>query len=256
MDQVRFIFWEAIKGLSLAFLGLLAAKAASGLTASHAGIAKNLKILKGVLYFGIAALVILGARAVGYEVAAETYFWAAQDSLASLHVPQAYTNAVQAVRLRPGTLRFWRTLEAAKAHMGQFESVLDDEPTLETTFGGSLNEEDIYRFAACYFFLAQYDKSIGITQRLVQQFREYAAPYVLQGMAWAAQRNYVEAERSYQGVIRMYPNHQAAVEGLARVYFLAGKRGQALALLDETAKQPYAPEARERFEALKALYAQ
>jgi hypothetical protein len=46
------------------------------------------------------------------------------------------------------------------------------------------------------------------------------------------------------------------VEGLARAYYLGGDRQQALAVLDETAKFPFPPPVRERFEALKGLYDQ
>jgi len=35
MEEVRFIFWTAIKALSLVFLGLLAAKAVAGLAHVH-----------------------------------------------------------------------------------------------------------------------------------------------------------------------------------------------------------------------------
>jgi hypothetical protein len=54
----------------------------------------------------------------------------------------------------------------------------------------------------------------------------------------------------------MFPSQQAAVEGLAHVHFLRGDTASALEVLDQTAKFPFSPEARKRFAALKALYAQ
>jgi len=46
------------------------------------------------------------------------------------------------------------------------------------------------------------------------------------------------------------------VENLARAYYLGGDRQRAMAVLDETAKFPFAPPVRERFEALKGIYGQ
>jgi hypothetical protein len=57
-------------------------------------------------------------------------------------------------------------------------------------------------------------------------------------------------------VLQIFPNNQAAVEGLARADYLDGNRQQALAILNDTAKFPFPPPLRQRFEALKGLYDQ
>jgi cytochrome c-type biogenesis protein CcmH/NrfG len=92
--------------------------------------------------------------------------------------------------------------------------------------------------------------------RLIRQNPAYAAPYVLQGLAYTAEKKYPEAQQSFLGVLQIFPNNQAAVEGLARAFYLGGDRQRARAVLDETAKFPFPPPARERFEALKGLYDQ
>ena len=121
---------------------------------------------------------------------------------------------------------------------------------------GGLDEEDEYQFALCSFFLGQYDKVVATTLRLIRQNPAYAAPYVLQGLAYTAEKKYAEAQQSFLGVLQIFPNHQAAVEGLARAYYLGGNRQQALTVLDQTAKFSFPPPVRQRFEALKGLYAQ
>ena len=57
-------------------------------------------------------------------------------------------------------------------------------------------------------------------------------------------------------MLQIFPDNQAAVETLARAYYLGGDRQRALAVLDETAKFPFPPPVRQRFEALKGLYDQ
>ena len=246
-----------MKALSLAFLGLLAAKAVAGLRAKEpGGESKQLVIVRGVLYVAILALIIQGARCVGYDVAAELYGWASQDNLARAQSSKAYDNAAQAVRLRPGVLRYWQVLAATKFARQQFASLLEDLPTFLALSGGKLEEEDAYRFAAAHFFLGQYDKVIPLTHRLIEENRFYTAPYVLQGYAHTAQRKYPEAERAFLDVLQIFPTQQVAVEGLAHLYFLAGNRAGALGILNETAKHPFPPGSRKRFEDLKALYAQ
>ena len=97
---------------------------------------------------------------------------------------------------------------------------------------------------------------MATTLRLIRQNPSYAAPYVLQGIAYTAGKRYAEAQQSFIAVLNIFPNNQAAVEGLARALYLAGDRQKALAVLDETAKVPFPLPARERFEALKGLYDQ
>jgi tetratricopeptide (TPR) repeat protein len=144
----------------------------------------------------------------------------------------------------------------AKIRLQQLQSAVDDEPTFLTLSRGNLDEVDEYNFALCSFFLGQYDKVVATTLRLIRQNPAYAAPYVLQGLAYTAERKYPEAQQSYLAVLQIFPNNQAAAEGLAHAFYLDGKRQQALAVLDETAKFPFPPPVRQRFEALKGLYDQ
>jgi tetratricopeptide (TPR) repeat protein len=257
VEGFRFIFWEAMKVLALAFLGLVAAKTVASMPAGESREkVQPLRLLKGVGYLAILALVLLGAWNVGYNVAAESYLWASQDNLEAKRFKEAYVNALRAVEIRPGNLECWRALVTAKIYLHQFASALEDAPALQSLNGGTLDESDAYRLAVCALLRAQYDQVITVTERLIRQNPLYAAPYILQGKAYTAQKKYPEAERSFQAVLRVFPNHQAAVEGLAHVYFLAGYRSQAVAVLDETAQRPFSPEARKHFEALRALYAQ
>ena len=85
MDSLRFIFWEAMKALSLVFLAVLAAKGIGSLRADgHATesrrLARRLAWLRGVLYAMLLALAALGARGVGYDLAAQFYFWPARTT--------------------------------------------------------------------------------------------------------------------------------------------------------------------------------
>ncbi len=255
MDTIRFFFWEALKALSLALVGLLAAKAA-GRIESGRGNARRLKGVRGLLYALILALVALGGRSIGLNLAAEFYFRASNDDLAGGDIPKAYTNALRAVELRPGVLRYWRTLAQTKLAAGQFASLLADSDAFRALNGGKVDEQDTYRFAVSHYYLGHYDQVVILTQELINQNRWYAPPYILQGMAYAAQRKFPEAEKRFQEVLQLFPGHQAALEGLAHVYFLAGDRAEAVRVLDETARFPFPVEARKRLEALKALYAQ
>ncbi len=257
MEEVRFIFWTAIKALSLVFLGLLAAKAVAGLRMpAPARPGRYLFWLKEALYGLILVLVVLGAREVGLDVAAQNYAWTSAKNLAQFQLEQAYANALRAVARRPGALRYWQTLAQVKLVRRQFASVVADMPILQTLSGGKLDEEDAYRLAACYYYLAEYDKVIPLTQQMIKENRVYAAAYVLQGFTYAAQKKYPEAQRTFLEVLQMFPSQQAAVEGLAHVHFLRGDTAGAREVLDQTAKFPFPPEARKRFAALKALYAQ
>ncbi len=246
-----------MKILSLAFLGLVAVKAVAGLVRQGSeGEPRRLRSLRGAIYSLILTLIILGARYVGYDVAAELYLWASERNLARGEYAKAYSNAVRGVELRPANFRYWRNLALNKLTLRQYASLLDDMPAFLALSGGELDEEDAYKFAACYLFSGQHDKVIPLTRRLIGLNRMFAAPYILLGKAYTAQKKYEEAERTYLAILRLFPSHQAAVEGLAHVYFLAGNRAGAISVLNETAKYPFPPEARKRFEALKALYEQ
>jgi tetratricopeptide (TPR) repeat protein len=198
----------------------------------------------------------VGAWEAGNDVAAEVYMWSCDSNLGHGDLDKAYSNAIQAVSLRPNSMTYWHSLIQTKMRLGQLQSVLDDEPAMRALSKGNLDEVDEYQFALCSYFLGQYDKVVATTLRLIRQNPSYAAPYVLQGLAYTAEKKYPEAQQSYLAVLQIFPNHQAAVEGLARAYYLGGDRQQARAVLDETEKFPFPPPARERFEALKGLYDQ
>ena len=253
MELGRFIFWTAMKTLSLVFLGLLAAKAVSALQVQKS---KQLPWLRGVLYIATIVLVGLGARSLGYDVASENYARTSQMNLAEGQLDKAHSNALRAVELRPGVLRYWQALARAKFALRQFNSLVRDEPVFLSLSGGELDEEGAYRVAASYYFLAQYDLTTTLTREMIKKNRAYAAPYVLQGYAYTAERRYAEAERTFLEVLQMFPTQQSAVEGLAHLYFIAGNTAGSLAVLEQTSKFRFPTEARQRFEDLKALYAQ
>lgn len=257
MDFARLVFWTAIKVLGLVILGLLAAKAVSGLR--RPGALKSwdrLTWVRAPLYAAILALVILGGRNVGTDIAAESYARASYRNLDKRQLAKAYENALRAVELRPGELRYWHALASVKFAQKQYASLVADRPVLLALGGGKLDEQDAYSCAAAYYFLAQYDKVIPLTQSMIRENRAYAAPYVLQGYAFLAQKRFSEAERSFLDVLQMFPTLQVAVEGLAHAHFLHGERLEALAVLDETSRFSFPPEARRRFEDLKTFYAQ
>ncbi len=257
MGTIPFILWEVMKVLGLVFLGLLAAKAVANLPSPGLGQGtRRLRLVRMALSAVILGLVLLGGRSVGFDVAAQLYAGASQDNLAHGQLSKAYENAMRAVDFRPGVIRYWRTLALAKLAQHQCASLLDDLPAFQSLSGRKLDEEDAYRFAVCDFYLARYDKVIPVTEQLIRRNPWYTAPYILQGMVYVAQKKYPEAERTFQDLLRMFPTHQAAVEGLAHVYFLSGNRARALDVLNQTDKHPFPSEARKRFEALKALYEQ
>jgi tetratricopeptide (TPR) repeat protein len=249
VEFIRFVFWEAVKVIGLVFLGLVSAKAVAGLSMRKAWI-------KPVLYALILALAGVGAWEAGNDVAAEDYLWSYTSNLDRGDLAKAYFNALRAIRLRPNNLTYWRALMQAKFRLQQFQSVLDDEPTVRVLSNGDLDEEDGYQFALCWYLLDQYDKVVATTRHLIRQNPSYAAPYILQGLAYTAEKKYPEAQQSFLAVLQVFPNNQAAVEGLARAYYLGGNRQKALAVLDETVKYPFPPLLRQRFEALKGLYDQ
>ena len=257
METIRFIFWLVMKILGLAFLGLVTAKAVAGLRPNvPSRDSRQWWWTRGVLYAVALVLVILGARSLGFDAAAEVYAIASGRNLEHGQLDKAYTNALRAVQLRPSVLRYWRHLASVKLAIHQCDSLLGDQPAFAALTGGQLSDEDGYNFAACHFFLGDYDKALALTQQLLERNRLYAPPYVLQGAAYTAQRKYREAEQSFLQVLQLFPTHQLAVEGLAHTYFLAGNRVGAVGVLNETRKYLFSAPARRRFEALKALYAQ
>lgn len=249
MEIIRFVFWEAVKVLALVLLGMVSSKSVAALSMRKTWV-------KPVLYTLILALSGVGAWEVGNDVAAEVYMWTSNSNLSRGELDKAYANALQAVRMRPTHLSYWRALMRAKMRMEQLQSVLDDEPSMRALSNGDLDEIDEYQFSLCSYFLGQNDKVVAATLRLIRQNPSYAAPYVLQGLAYTAEQKYPEAQQSFLAVLQIFPNNQAAVEGLARAYYLGGERQRALAVLDETAKFPFPPPVRQRFDALKGLYDQ
>ncbi len=246
-----------MKILCLAFLGLLAAKTVGSLPGQAARSERGGPLrLKIALYAVVLALVVLGAWRVGYDVAAEAYNSASQNNLQRGEPLKAYSNALRAVELRPGQIRYWRQLAMTKLYLRQFSSLLADTPAFRALNGGVLDEVDAYRFALCQFWLGDYTQVIASTRQLIAQNPAYAAPYVIQGLSYTAERNYPEAEKTFLAVLEQFPINQAAVEGLARAYFLAGDRLRARKVLEETLKFPFPPDAQKRFEALRELYDQ
>ena len=257
MEQCRFISWELLKILGVAFTSLLAAKAVASLKATEDNsLASRLVRAKPWLYALILALVSFGAWNLGYDIAAEVYYWVSLSDIQNSRLPKAYLNSFQAVVLRPGVPRYWKALEAAEFSLGQFASVVDDLPAMQRLTGGDLDEVDSYRFAVCLFLLGRYDEALSITRRVISQNRSYMPPYILQGHVLTAQRKYGEAQQAFVAVLRILPTDQTAVEGLAHAYFLEGNRQQALKVLNETSKFSFSTEAQKRFEALKGLYGQ
>jgi tetratricopeptide (TPR) repeat protein len=257
LEQVRFIFLELLKILGVAFASLLAAKAVASRKATEEhNLASTLARAKPGLYIIILALGGFGARNLGYDIAAEVYYWASLSDAQNSRPSKGYLNALQAVVLRPGIPRYWQALEAAKFNLGQWASVVDDMPAMQRPVGGHLDEADSYRFALCLFLLGRYDEALGITGRLIAQNRFYLPSYILQGDVLTAQRKYGEAQQAFFSALQILPTGQAAVEGLAHAYFLEGNRQQALKVLESTSKLPFSIEAHKRFEALKGLYGQ
>lgn len=276
IETFRFFFWETLKVVSLASVGVVCAKVIAGLEGglaprqtrfsgsdsepglyedttnhSHSRTAVGIKV---ALYVPLFVMAALGARGIGNGLAAEIYFLASGDNLRHSQPVKAYTNALRAIKLRPGQVKYWQMLSTSKLALRQYESLLDDRPVLESLEGGRLNEQDAMRIAFAHFFLGQYDRAITIMTQLIKQNRLYPAAYVLLGASYTAEKRYAEAERVFLDVLQAYPTQEGAVEGLAHVYFLMGNPGRALAVLDQTARFPFDPDVRKRFEQLKALY--
>ena len=257
MEQVRFIFFELLKILGVAFTSLLAVKGVASLKAAEENtLANRLARAKPWLYAVILALVVFGAWNLGYDIAAEVYYWASLGDAQNSRPARGYLNSLQAVVLRPGVPRYWQSLESAKFSLGQWASVVDDRSALQRVVGQELDEVDSYRVAVCLFFLGRYDEALRITERLVAQNAFYLPPYILQGHVLLAQRKFGDAQQAFLSALRVLPTDQGAVEGLAHAYFLEGNRQQALKVLEDTSKFPFSIEAQKRFEALKGLYGQ
>jgi len=257
VEQVRFIFFELLKILGVAFTSLLAVKGVASLKAAEENtLANRLARAKPWLYAVILALVVFGAWNLGYDIAAEVYYWASLGDAQNSRPARGYLNSLQAVVLRPGVPRYWQSLESAKFSLGQWASVVDDRSALQRVVGQELDEVDSYRVAVCLFFLGRYDEALRITERLVAQNAFYLPPYILQGHVLLAQRKFGDAQQAFLSALRVLPTDQGAVEGLAHAYFLEGNRQQALKVLEDTSKFPFSIEAQKRFEALKGLYGQ
>ena len=127
MDNISFIFWEVLKGVGLAFLGLVAVKALARVGRAGEGKDRKLTALRGALYAVVLILVALGARVLGQDWSAAIYYWAGEDNLNRSQVAKACDNAQRAVNLRPKELRYWRLLERARIRKRDYASVLRDE---------------------------------------------------------------------------------------------------------------------------------
>jgi len=257
LDQLRFIFWELLKILGVSFVSLLAVKGVASLKASEGrGSVSRLARAKAALYALVLALAVFGAWNFGYDIAAEVYYRSSLSDTPHAHPAKDYLNALQAVQLRPGVLRYWQALESAKFALGHWASVVDDAPAIERVAGRGLDEVDSYRAAVSLYYLGRYDESLRLTERLIRQNRLYLPPLILEGHILIAQKKYGEAERVLASVLNVLPTDQLAVEGLAHAYFLEGNRQQAIKILEDTSRFSFPAEARMRFEALEGLYGQ
>jgi tetratricopeptide (TPR) repeat protein len=252
MDLFQFVFWEALKVFGLVVLALLAVKALK----AFAGERRRPSVLEVVLYGAIVALVIVGARAVGQDIAAEVYDRAGQRNLDRHQYAAAYANSLRAVELRPGALRYWQSLARAKFSTHQFASLLRDEPVFRALSPNGLDEDDLLRFAYSRFFLGDYREVMLAANEIIQRNPTYPKPYVLAGVAEMELGQYPDAERSFLKALQILPTQADAVEGLAHVYFLMGATDRAVAVLDATHHYAFPPEESARFQALKALYEQ
>lgn len=254
MELARFIIIASVKVLGLLFLALLASKAVGALQGTGDSQRRKLPHEWG-LYAVILVLVAVGALTIGYDVAAETYARASGRNFARREMAQALANAQRAVELRPGNLGYWQTLATMKFGEKQYASLIADTPTLQSLAGGKLNESDAYRLAVSQFLLGDFAMVHPVTQTLMRENRAYAAPYVLEGYTFMAERNFGQAAKVFFDVLQMFPSQQAAVEGLAHAHYLNGNRAAALSVLEQTARFRFPPEVRKRFESLKGLYA-
>lgn len=252
VEPFEFVFWEILKAFALVVVALLAAKAAK----SFWELSRRRAPPRLLLYAVILALVVFAAQTLGLDLAAEVYSWAGQRNLDRRDYVLAYSNAVRAVDLRPGVLRYWQLLARSKFDLRQFDSLLGDESAFRTLSPRGLDEDDLLRLAYCHYFLAQYNDAISLTKQFIRRNPSYPKSYILQGQAEIGLREYPEAERDFMASLQILPAQADAVEGLAHAYFLSGNTSQAAAVLDATAHYSFPPQARERFRALKSLYEQ
>lgn len=251
MARFEFIFWEAVKALTLLVLALLAVKAVRTFARE-----RGRSGLVLALYGAIVVLATLGARTVGLDIAAEVYNWVGEKNLDRHQWAAALGNALRAVELRPGVLSYWDLVARAKFSTHQYASLLRDEPVFRALNPRGLGEDDLMRFAYCRLFLGQYREVIPLADDVIRLNPGYPKAYVIEGLAEAGLRRYGDAEHNFLKALQILPTQADAVEGLAHVYFLMGSTDRALAVLDTTARYSFSPEARERFQALKALYEQ
>jgi tetratricopeptide (TPR) repeat protein len=198
----------------------------------------------------------LGAQAVGRDIAAEVYGESVPRNLERHDYALAYSNALRAVGLRPGNLYYWQMLARCKFAMRQFDSLLADEPAFRSLSPKGLSDDDVLRFTYSRYFVGQYEQVISTAGQIERENPGYPKSYLLAGMAETALGRYVDAERDFLQALRILPNQQDVVEGLAQVYFLEGDAKRAVAVLDATTHYDFAPGQRRRFEELKALYEQ
>lgn len=256
MAEVQFIFWELTKALALIFLGLFTVKASASWRARERQRPYGRPAIAWAFYAFALALVILGARSVGDDIAAEVYARTSQRNLDGGDLPKAYSNALRAVQLRPGEINYWRVLAKVKIAARQYASLLEDEGAFHALARGPLDEDDAMRFVVSHFSLSQYEQAVADSQDMIRRNRMYPAPYIVEGSAQICLKSYAEAERTFLQLLQFFPTQVEGVTGLAHAYFLAGDTARALAVLNATNKYPFSPEARQRFEALTALYAQ
>lgn len=254
MQISHFIFVEGLKTFALVFVALLAVKIIS---AMRLGIpSRRAAWLKRGLYFIVIVLGVVGASAIGNDVAAEFYYHAALQNADRGQLALEYLNALRAVRLRQGNLSYWQALDAAKVNARQFQSVLNDEPAVRRLSGGKLGDADEIRYATCRYFLGQYEQALQGAQLVVQRSPYYPVSYAIEGLSYTALRQYPAAEKAYLTLLGIVPTDVDAVRGLARAYYLAGNPARALSVLDATRHYSFSSAARKQFENLKALYAQ
>lgn len=255
MEVPHFIFWEGLKAISLICLALLGAKIIAVM--KFPGQRKRGEtVIKVALVLVLLATAGWGARTLGYDTAAEMYYLTAFRNLQHGNVRLAYSNSLRAVNLRPGELRYWQMLERTKIEGHQFSSALDDEPALRALSGGRLDPSDEVRFATCRYFLGRYNQVVSTSHKMIQENRLYPVAYLLQGMSYIALKQYPEAESTLLSMLGLFPTDVNGVAELAHAYFLAGDASRAEAVLDATRHYTFSNQERERFAALKALYAQ
>ncbi len=257
MERIQFIFWELTKVLALIFLGLVSVKAVGALRPGDGSSGANwLAPVRYALYAAVLALVIGGADIAGYDLAAESYYWVSGSNLSKVQLDKAYSNALRAVELRPGILRYWQQLAQVKLRAHQYNSVIEDESKIKELSGGQLPEDDAVRLAASDLVLGHYNRVIGITANLLRTNSSYSVPYILRGQAYLSLKDYANAEKTFLQVLQLAPTLTPAVDGLAQAYYLSGDTSRCLAVLNATGKYPFSVDEQKHFENLKEFYGQ